>query len=240
MIQEEGPGSDETVLLESVAVPSPEVVGHESEEPNETNRNGECSTQHHQVTDDHLDSNNSHTVETAEGVSEQNGSATCLVNTSDDSLVHHATVLSEHSSNQTEPDAGEQGVDAKSEVPSSVTEAEQESESRDDVYSSVVSPLRSNREPSPLNTLSLEQEMRGVDGSPEVDDRNLERFSEILLDSDHSQSDEVEGGEESVPPDAEAKNKPKKRVRFADEVEQKESSKNTASYLTLHVHVLGT
>ena len=50
--------------------------------------------------------------------------------------------------------------------------------------------------------------------SPSLDDRNLEQFSEILLDSDLSPSDSELQMESSGP-----KQKAEKRVRFADEVE---------------------
>ena len=50
--------------------------------------------------------------------------------------------------------------------------------------------------------------------SPSLDDRNLEQFSEILLDSDLSPSDSELQMESSGP-----RQKAEKRVRFADEVE---------------------
>ena len=221
--------ADEPVLLESVALPSPKNLLH----PSDDSRSRDFEEQH--VVSDHLDSSS---VETAMNVSQQTSSAaTCLVNTSEGSLAHHAGVLSStvpHSSSQAD-DVVQLGVGTRSEVSNlMVNSAEPVSKPADGVYSSVVSSHGAKREPSPI--LSVEQEISPVNSEtsspgPVMEDRHLEQFSEILLDSDHSQSD-GEAEESSLTVDSEAKMKPKKKVRFADEVEERPSGKSLTCILS--------
>ena len=76
---------------------------------------------------------------------------------------------------------------------------------------SVATPEREEND-SPSQSESNQGERNGVE-SPASDDRNLEQFSEVLLDSDSSLSDHEAGAD-----DITDNKKDGKRVRFADEV----------------------
>lgn len=129
--------------------------------------------------------------------------------------------------------------------------SEHSSQPSTDVSGPVVSSQVATQSLSPSNSVSLEQEKqvtheteiscpddeqshpigsRSVDGQSvgeegtvnEVADRNLERFSEILLDSDLSQSDSEAQNDSSKIVSPDKSNKSAKRVRFSDKVELKE------------------
>ena len=77
---------------------------------------------------------------------------------------------------------------------------------------------------SPSQSESNQGERNGVE-SPASDDRNLEQFSEVLLDSDSSLSDH-----EAAADDITDNKKDGKRVRFADEVGTPETDEGKYLY----------
>lgn len=232
-------------------------------------------------------------VETTRENRSSSSSVTSIINTSSDSLVHHGAIMSYNNQDSTSselPHASftQQSIQSHIEKQTALShdsthrvdqgppkgdkvnlvghnKREKYPEMAGEVYSSVVSPQMSQRSLSPLNTLSLKQEMQlteegetstnqelsstgdkrtlSMDSTPidsqalsssdegkmstitashDIDDRSLEQFSEILLDSDISLSDsETQNTHDKNGRPTETK-KCTKKVRFADDVQLKE------------------
>ncbi len=190
-----------------MAVPPPDCPFTDTKETTGSQKNNETKY--------HLDNENPCSVKTAnelngsEQATHNGSSAMCFVNTSDDSLMQHSGVLS--STAFADSNCKHVQVEPKSVSLSSGYEkrTEQSLKLAETMHNSIVTP---DREPSPTNISSFD--------SLTLKDRNLEQFSEILLDSDHSLSDE-----EFPPADGpqnKQKTKPPKKVRFADERDEKQ------------------
>ena len=210
-----------------MAVPPPDCPFTDTKETTGSQKNNETKY--------HLDNENPCSVKTAnelngsEQATHNGSSAMCFVNTSDRSLMQHSGVLS--STAFADSNCKHVQVEPKSLSLSSGYEkrTEQSPKLAETMHNSIVTR---DCEHSPTNISSFEggmeqaQEKQNSADPPSDDldsltlnDRNLEQFSEILLDSDHSLSDE-----EFPPADGpknKQKTKPPKKVRFADERDEK-------------------
>ena len=199
----------------------------------ETGENGNDNAPHKSTTDD-ADHPKKESISPTTNESQQE-------DTTDEPLDDSSRVT-EHSKNDHSPPANGGTIDHEERTSEPSTSPEL---SNDGVYTSVVSPLVGSGAKSPLNMLSLNEEIAQAqqqqDGQPEhttsnteqhvtlpentttidrnsspiVEDRNLEQFSEILLETDtESEEEEIQS--------TEVQKKSSKRVRFADDLESKD------------------
>ena len=219
-----------------MAVPPPDCPFTDTEENTGLQENSETKY--------HLDNESPSSVETTEELNgskqpTQNGSsAMYFVNTSNDSLMQHSDVLL--STTFADSNCKHLHVEPKN---------NSDHEKRTEKSPKPAETVPPYCEPSPTNISGLEkgmeqaQEKQNSADPPSDDvesltlnsnDRNLEQFSEILLDSDHTYS----LSDEEFPPGNEPKKeteqitKPPKKVRFADERDEKQRGTNALKCTT--------
>lgn len=182
-------------------------------------------------------------TEDMENTTKNKSSTTSFVNTSDDSLIQHADVLSARVAEDGSQDTPSVNEDSISEtlVSSNADETQQIFQPLDDVSGSIGSSGVAQQDSSVVNSPSLEEREKyrsaaSLSNSPVLNDRKLEQFSEILLDSDPSQSDDEAPTQAVHTPQVESpenKGKLLKKVRFADEVHEDGTGK-IEQFHTMH------